>query len=515
VKKLSRKQLTAKVKADWAKVDALASAPDCVELCYVEAVGDAYAVKWKQYPETMGEAVTIDTFNDPKQAADYCALMNQMRMDSLRIDALNTAGDLEDAKEEAAADATLDNYGLSECEYASPDGSDPLPTKDLHDVPMLDAGTWRSMSGETVTFTKKDLAELVASFNATKDVLKPFAKLGHIFDEDQRARTGAPSVGRMANLRLTNEGNRIIGSLLNVPLKLARLMEAKSYTRLSPEIFRDFKDAKGKVYRLAFKAVSILGATLPACHTLDDIIVNLFGEGARATAIAPVSTGTVIALSEPIQQEESVMTKDQLIQLATSLGLPATADEATILAAAAALRRAHTESAEQLETAQRTELAAGITTQLTRAKAEGRIMPQQENGLREMVNGWVKDATNDDGRLQTVEFAATVDGNTVTKKGTIVEKFSAFVDQLPVVFKHVTELGSGEQDDNSNLGNGVARDTLRFAAGMLGRQIGFDRGSLERDRRIKAYANKNNLRKADGTIDYCAAYTAVVVEGAV
>jgi hypothetical protein len=482
MKKLTRKQLAAKLTADWARIDALA-APDTTELCYVEPAGEnAFAVKWKPYPEAMGETVVIDTFPSEQQANDYCALMNQMRMDYLRVDAARAA--------DGASAPTA---------YAAADGSD-LPTETLLAVPILDAGSWTAMGGQKVTYSKADLAEMVANFEPLKKTLTPRFKLGHIFNEDQRARTGAPAIGWLDTVRLSNDGNTILADIVSVPAKVVALIKAKAYRRISTEIRHNFTDSTGKVWRLALDAAGLLGAQLPACNTLGDVIKHLYGEGAQATALlTPIEGGELFALSEPIPQEESAMNEVQLAALCTTLGLPANADPSAIQAAAAALKIANTETTAELAEHAEAALTAGIDAQMLRAKKEGRMVPTQEAGLRAMVNGWKVVAAQNEG---VMEFAAVSDGNTINKKGSVVEAFAAFVDSLPAVFKGVQELGSGQKPEKVQKSN-VAPDTLRFATTGLGRQIGFDRRSIDRDARVREFAAKNN-------VTYLAAYDAVI-----
>lgn len=475
--------------ADLATINAIPGAGDSLELCYVEAAGDnAFAVKWKSSPEAMGETVTVDTFPTQKEADAYCALMNQMRIDWLRVDAARAA--------EAATEAETGVDDGDETSIAQPamyaDGSSELPTEDIRNVQVIKAGTWTAMSGEKVTFTKADLAELVSNFHALRSVIKPYLKLGHIFDGDHTKLTAAPALGWMENPRLADGGNTIEADFMKVPARVAKLIRAKSYRRISAEILRNFSDQSGKVYRLAFKAASLLGATLPAINTMDDIIKELFGEGARATALVDeLSHAEMVALSEP--QEDSVMNEAQLAALRLSLGLPADADATAVLAAAANLQKANTDSTVKLSELEETQFAAGVDALVKRAKEEGRVLPPQEAGIRTMVAGWKKEANG-----EPMQFAFGEKKGT----GTVLEAFSAFVDSLPQVFPIRKEAGSGKVSNPGATVRELPADVIRFASTAFKYPLPVDADSLERDRSARAHAKENK-------VTYLAAYSAL------
>lgn len=118
-------------------------------------------------------------------------------------------------------------------------------------------------------YTEKELEEMVQGFHETKEILKPYLKLGH--DEKQKLaqKSGMPALGWIENLR--KEGKKLIADFIKVPKKLVELIKAGAYRRVSAEIFWNM-DVGEKKYKKLLKAVSLLGADTPACGDLEDII---------------------------------------------------------------------------------------------------------------------------------------------------------------------------------------------------------------------------------------------------
>lgn len=97
--------------------------------------------------------------------------------------------------------------------------------------------------------------------------LEPPLKLGHDDGQALLQKDGYPSAGWLKNVR--RSGSKLYGDLKKIPAKLAGLIDAKAYRKLSPEIYWNLK-AGGKVYKRAIKALSLLGADIPANLDLKD-----------------------------------------------------------------------------------------------------------------------------------------------------------------------------------------------------------------------------------------------------
>jgi hypothetical protein len=149
---------------------------------------------------------------------------------------------------------TIDNYELPE-------------TVDIKGVEIFSGNT--TLDGRKCT--DKELEGIVAAFNETADVIKPYLKLGHDDKQNLAQKSGMPALGWVQNLR--KKGRKIVADFMKVPKKVYELIKSGAYRRVSCEIFRNvFVDSKKKRYNRLLKAVSLLGADTPACENLDDII---------------------------------------------------------------------------------------------------------------------------------------------------------------------------------------------------------------------------------------------------
>lgn len=140
---------------------------------------------------------------------------------------------------------------------------------DIPNVEIFKVGTW---NGDK--YTEKDLDDLVNSFKAIGNKIKPYLKLGHDKEQKLLQKDGYPAAGWITNLK------RVGGSLLSdwksVPKKIKDLIDQKRYGRMSAEIYWNLRE-EGKIYRKVLKAVALLGADTPAVTSLDDFI-NLYTE---------------------------------------------------------------------------------------------------------------------------------------------------------------------------------------------------------------------------------------------
>lgn len=118
-------------------------------------------------------------------------------------------------------------------------------------------------------YTDSMLDEIVKGFKETKDQLKPYLKFGHDDKQKLAQNSGMPALGWLDNVK--RKGKKIIADLTKVPKKVAKLIEAGAYRRISAEIFWNITVNK-KHYKRLLKAVALLGADTPACEDLDDII---------------------------------------------------------------------------------------------------------------------------------------------------------------------------------------------------------------------------------------------------
>ena len=153
-----------------------------------------------------------------------------------------------------------------------------LETVDIEDVEILAPGTWHSSTGVT-TFEDKDLDEIVTSFKeikGNKEInYEPPVKLGHSARQKLLQEDGYPAAGWVSSLKKV--GNKLLASFVGVPKKIAELIEAGAYKKVSSEIYTAY-EIGGKKYGKALKAVSLLGADIPAVKTLNDIVAQYSDE---------------------------------------------------------------------------------------------------------------------------------------------------------------------------------------------------------------------------------------------
>ena len=145
----------------------------------------------------------------------------------------------------------------------------------IKDVLLLRTGTWNASVGGNLPVTAGDLQEM-ADAAADADLDKPIIKIGHTdgrfpaVDED-----GEPAYGQIDNLRLTEDGQGLVGDLVNVPEELAEKMPS-AYPHRSVEIRSNvaLKTAAGEIakkFKRVITAVALLGSTPPAVKGLGGI----------------------------------------------------------------------------------------------------------------------------------------------------------------------------------------------------------------------------------------------------
>lgn len=142
-------------------------------------------------------------------------------------------------------------------------------------VEILSTGTYHLASGLT-TFTVDDLLDAVAAQD-DPGVLPPRIKIGH--DDPRFDGTGEPALGKVLNMRLSENEQTIIGDFVGVPVWLADIMPS-AYPSRSVEGDFDVEVAfEGRIggetvrrkYRLVLSAVALLGTKMPGVETLDDL----------------------------------------------------------------------------------------------------------------------------------------------------------------------------------------------------------------------------------------------------
>lgn len=140
----------------------------------------------------------------------------------------------------------------------------------LKGVEIFSVGEW---NGEK--FTVNQLAEMVKNFEATKQGVRPYLKLGHDKDQKLLQKDGLPAAGWVDKIYL--KGDKLVADFVDIPKKIFQLIKAGAYKKVSCEMFFNVKIKEQKFSHL-LTAVSLLGADTPAVMNLNDIHALYFGD---------------------------------------------------------------------------------------------------------------------------------------------------------------------------------------------------------------------------------------------
>lgn len=142
--------------------------------------------------------------------------------------------------------------------------------KNIEGVPIVSTGTYPLGSGET-TFTADDLASAVLAAS-DPTISAPRIKIGHLdkrFEADESL-DGEPAMGTVRNMTLSEDGQTIIGDLVDVPAWLADSMQS-AYPGRSIEGGLGYTAPSGHDYGLVISNLALLGTTWPGVGSLDDL----------------------------------------------------------------------------------------------------------------------------------------------------------------------------------------------------------------------------------------------------
>lgn len=152
--------------------------------------------------------------------------------------------------------------------------ADPMPALvTIPNVELLSAGTWNASTG-WVTYTPDQLKAAVAALDDPA-VHAPRLRIGHTLptvspDESSGGFEEQPCFGRFENLRLNASGNTIIADAVGVPAWLAEILPAAFPSR-SVETYGNAKTSSGLTHDLVITSVALLGVSMPAVETLEDL----------------------------------------------------------------------------------------------------------------------------------------------------------------------------------------------------------------------------------------------------
>lgn len=147
-----------------------------------------------------------------------------------------------------------------------------LDTVSLRGIEIFDVGTW---NGDPYTDAQLDEMCRNTMTLKAKGLLEPPVKLGHGDKQNLLESEGLPAAGWID--RVYRVGTKVVADLVHVPAKVAELVTAGAYRKVSAEIWPKFgKAPDGQIYGYVLKAIAFLGGEIPAVPTLKDI-AKLYG----------------------------------------------------------------------------------------------------------------------------------------------------------------------------------------------------------------------------------------------
>lgn len=182
-------------------------------------------------------------------------------------------------------------------------------------VPICKVGLWHAMTGDW-DCTAEQLADAVAA-QRHPAFRSPVLKLGHTdprFTDGEILGDGEPAVGRLENLRLTEDGQTLLADLVGVPAWLDEIM-ASAYPSRSIEAMTDVTAPDGTRFAMVVTGLALLGVTRPAIESLGDL-ADLYGTSSDVTnwVAARHIAASALPTSEGSSMPKSTTTNGVTIQ---------------------------------------------------------------------------------------------------------------------------------------------------------------------------------------------------------
>jgi hypothetical protein len=156
-----------------------------------------------------------------------------------------------------------------------------IPGVELVSVGMEWPGSGGNNPDGSIALTLEHLVDMMVAANQDPLVRRPRVKFGHtrlqpaedglreLGDHDPFW-NGTPAFGTVSNLRLTNDGGKLVGDLIEVPAWLAEALPS-AWPNRSCEWTWDVETEGGKRYTAVLTAVGLLGEQQHAVKDLADL----------------------------------------------------------------------------------------------------------------------------------------------------------------------------------------------------------------------------------------------------
>lgn len=139
----------------------------------------------------------------------------------------------------------------------------------IPNVDLMSVGEWPAAEGPGI-WTRDHLASAVAAQH-DPGFSAPRVKIGH---SDPRF-DGNPAFGTIANMRLIDDGMKLVGDLVAVPKWFAEAAPSAYPTRSIEGYYNSTSGATNKYYPFHVTALAMLGETPPAIANLEDLRILL------------------------------------------------------------------------------------------------------------------------------------------------------------------------------------------------------------------------------------------------
>lgn len=143
----------------------------------------------------------------------------------------------------------------------------------IPNVELVTVGQWNASTGPA-EFTVEDLEAIVAALDDPA-IHDPRLRIGHTApsaspDESAGGFADQPAFGRFTNLRLNATRTSIVADAVGVPAWLAEILPSAFPSR-SVEVYWNVTTAVGRTHRAVMTSVALLGVSMPAVETLEDL----------------------------------------------------------------------------------------------------------------------------------------------------------------------------------------------------------------------------------------------------
>jgi hypothetical protein len=286
-----------------------------------------------------------------------------------------------------------------------------LATIDLPGVEIMSVGGPVHAIGsppEGDHWTQDHLRQMADAAKELEGELRPPNKIGHSSKQKLLANSGLtdgemPAAGWLENVRLSEDGNKLLADVKKVPAKLGSLIQAGAWRTRSAELSRVTSQKTGKSYDWVVTGLAWLGGKRPSISTLDDVVRLYESDDDRVVrrclaqeenedsyskeAVDALrenafddAAGKIARAADTRAMAEITLTEEKARELATSLGVEGEIDADKLIEGAKARVEDKSLSAEQqAELAKSLGIEGEVTPEKLLEAAKAKPEPKREN----------------------------------------------------------------------------------------------------------------------------------------